>query len=84
MKSQQWIFWGKVLYSLDFPCRVIMALPSAGNVMEASPLDAVGVGPVAWTQLLFTSLAAYFDFSAQPRLLGRGLMQSMAHDTVQE
>ena len=37
-------------------------------------LDAVGVGPVAWTQLLFTSLAAYFDFSAQPRLLGRGLM----------
>ena len=62
-----------------------MALPSEGNVMAASPLDAVGVGPVAWTQLLFTSLAAYFDFSAQPRLLGRGLMQSMeAHDTVQE
>ena len=47
-----------------------MALPSAGN-------GGVPVGPVASTQLLFTSLAAYFDFSAQPRPLGRGLMQSM-------
>ena len=53
-----------------------MALPSASN-------GGVPVGPVASTQLLFqvnvlfTSLAAYFDFSAQPRPLGRGLMQSM-------
>ena len=48
-----------------------MALPSsAGN-------GGVPVGPVASTQLLFTSLAAYFDFSAQPRPLGRGLIQSM-------
>ena len=40
-----------------------MALPSsAGN-------GGVPVGPVASTQLLFTSLAAYFDFSAQPRPL---------------
>ena len=45
-----------------------MALPSAGN-------GGVPVGPVASTQLLFTSLAAYFDFSAQPRPLGRGLIQ---------
>ena len=66
-----------------------MALPSAGNVMEASPLDAVGVGPVAWTQLLFTSLAAYFDFSAQPRLLAirsrtDAIDGSSRHSPIQE